>query len=94
MTKMEELLMLLQDGKSRSLEMIASDLHCSVEQVKRNVEFLEKTGIIKHVSLLPEKDAPCGGCNGGCHGSCEGGTCSGCMPKGGFTNMGSAWEVL
>ncbi|MBP5158557.1 MAG: Lrp/AsnC family transcriptional regulator [Treponema sp.] len=98
---MEKLLSLLKDGRSRPVELIAAELGTSVEDVRRKIEFLERAGAIRRVG------ASCSACSGGCgggHKSCsacpgrqganvQGGTCSSCMPEGGFKNMGVMWEV-
>ena len=47
--KMEELIRLLKDGRSRTLEMLAMDLGTSVEKVKRDIEFLENMGTMWEV---------------------------------------------
>lgn len=91
---MEELLSLLKDGKSRTLEMLAMELGTSVEKVKRDIEFLERSKVIRKIDF--SQSAGCGhscSCCSGCSG-CSGGTaCLGCMPEGGFKNMGAMWEV-
>ncbi|MCR5824144.1 MAG: Lrp/AsnC family transcriptional regulator [Lachnospiraceae bacterium] len=86
---MEKLLALLKDGKSRTPEMLAAELGVSVEDVKRDIEFLERTGVIVKVGFS-ENGHSCNGCTG-----CGTGkkTCAGCMPEGGFKNMGYMWEV-
>ena len=102
--EMEELIELLKDGKTRSLEMIAAELGVSIEHVKRNIEFLERAGIIRKVDLNVAS-GNCAGCSG-CSANAKAGgetdgdsdgdsvkTCPGCMPEGGFKNMGSMWEV-
>lgn len=85
---MNELLELLKDGRSRSLTMISSELGRSVEQVTRDIEFLERTGVIRRIVT-----SACGNCSG-C--STDGGSksCPGCMPEGGFKNMGVMWEIV
>ena len=88
---MEKLLELLRDGKSRSLEMIAMELDMTLAQVKRDIEFLERSGLIRKVDFSAGGSS-CSGCT-----SCSSGgeaTCHGCMPEGGFQNMGSMWEVV
>ena len=65
--------------------MLAMELGTTIEDVKRRIEYLERMNIIRRVSL----NAPNCGCNG-----CEGGKCAGCMPEGGFRNMGEMWEVV
>ena len=85
---MQELLELLKDGRSRSVKMIASELGKPVEIVERDIEFLEKTGVIRRIDF-----SVCGNCNG-CSSGEERKTCPGCMPDGGFKNMGSMWEIV
>jgi len=85
---MRQLLGLLKDGKARSLEMLAAELDTSVEDIRRKLDFLERTGAVRRVSLSAGKCCGCGGCSGGS------GKCSGCMPSGGFANMGEIWEVV
>ncbi|MCR4728397.1 MAG: Lrp/AsnC family transcriptional regulator [Lachnospiraceae bacterium] len=89
---MNELLKLLSDGKSRTLEMLALELNTSVENVKRDIDFLERTGMIKRILFTGagNEGHSCNGCTG-----CGTGkkTCEGCMPKDGFQNMGVMWEV-
>ncbi|MCR4632177.1 MAG: Lrp/AsnC family transcriptional regulator [Treponema sp.] len=100
---MEELLNLLRDGHSRSIEMLAAELKTSTEDIIRRIEFLERAGIIRRV--LNIKNDCSGGCPGGhsC-GTCPGcrshtensanSPCKGCLPEGGFKNMGEMWEVV
>ncbi|MCR5768296.1 MAG: Lrp/AsnC family transcriptional regulator [Lachnospiraceae bacterium] len=89
---MNELLKLLKDGKSRTLEMLAIELDTSIENVKRDIDFLERMNVIKRIEFTGNgnSNGSCDGCNG-----CGTGkkTCDGCMPKGGFQNMGIMWEV-
>ena len=90
MIHMEKLIELLKDGRSRSMEMLAAELGMSMEQVKRDIEFLENMGIIKRIDL-GSAGASCTGCSG-CSG--PGAACHGCVPEGGFQNMGTMWEVV
>ena len=83
---MHRLIELLKDGRSRSIQMMASELDMSVAQVTRDIEFLERTGIIKRIEF-----SMCGSCSG-CSGE-EKKTCPGCMPAEGFKNMGVMWEI-
>lgn len=85
---MQELIKLLKDGRSRSIVMIARELDMSVEQVQRDIEFLERTGIIKRIEF-----SMCGSCSG-CSPEEGKKTCPGCMPEGGFKNMGVMWEIV
>jgi hypothetical protein len=91
---MEQLLNLLSDGRSRTIEMLAAELNTSFDDVCRKIEFLERTGIIKRVATSFSKDenlltagrsptsAP--SCPAGCT-SCT--SCSGCsFGKKGGTN--------
>ena len=87
---MEKLLELLRDGKSRSLEMIAEELGLSVEQVRRYILYLEQMNLIRKIDLSGAGSS-CSGCSGCNPGE---GACSGCVPEGGFQNMGSMWEVI
>ena len=69
--------------------MIASELGMTVEQVTRDIDFLERTGVIRRIEM-----SSCGGNCSGC--STDGGSrsCPGCMPDGGFKNMGVMWEII
>ena len=93
---MEELLNLLRDGHSRSIEMLAEELNTSTDDINRRIEFLERAGIIRRV--LNIKNDCSQGCNGGHCPGCKahsGSTpCKGCLPEGGFKNMGEIWEVV
>ena len=42
---MKELIELLTDGKSRTMEMLAEELGKSTDIIKRDVEFLEKAAL-------------------------------------------------
>lgn len=87
---MNELIELLRDGKSRTVEMLAMELNTTVEKVNRDIDFLERTGVIRRITFSGG-GSQCNGCTG-----CSTGkkTCAGCMPKDGFQNMGIMWEVL
>ena len=93
---MEELLNLLRDGHSRSIEMLAAELNTSTDDINRRIEFLERSGLIRRV--LNIKNDCSHGCNGGHCPGCKahsGSTpCKGCLPEGGFKNMGEMWEVI
>ncbi|MBR4179549.1 MAG: hypothetical protein IKR45_02485 [Treponema sp.] len=98
---MEQLLALLKDGRSRTIEMLAAELNTSTDDIERKIDFLERAGLIRRVatsfpngeSLLTAGKNPAAkpSCSGHCS-SCSG--CAACMPKGGFKNMGAMWEVL
>lgn len=89
---MEKLLELLRDGKSRTVEMLALELNTGVEEIKRNIDFLERTGMIRRVAFSSGNAGhSCGGCTGCGTGKSA---CGGCMPPEGFENMGVMWEVM
>ncbi len=85
---MEELLELLKDGHARTLELLASELQTDTDDIKRKIEYLENIGAIRKISL-PGCGATCAEC------ATHSGTapCKGCMPDGGFKNMGGMWEL-
>ena len=89
---MEELLKLLKDSNTRTIEEIARALETTVEDVNRQIEYLERIGMIKSITLLPT-DRGCGDCNGcnGCNKSPA--ACKGCIPPGVEYSIGKAWEV-
>lgn len=87
---MEELLKLLSDGRSRTIEMLAAELHTTSDDILRKIDFLERSKIIRRVATSYSKK--CAGCS---HGkNCGSQACAACMPKGGFKNMGVMWEVI
>lgn len=87
---MEELLNLLTDGRSRTIEMLANELGTTNEDILRKIDFLEQSKIIRRVATSYSKK--CAGCS---HcGNCGSQACAACMPKGGFKNMGIIWEVI
>lgn len=90
---MEKLIELLMDGKSRTIEMLAMELDTSIENVKRDIDFLEQTQVIRRIELGGTQNAghSCDGCTG-----CGTGkqACAACMPEGGFRNMGVMWEIV
>ena len=98
---MQQLLTLLSDGRSRTIEMLAAELGTTNEDVLRKIDFLERSGLIRRVatsfpngeSLFTAGKKPVAkpSCSGHCS-SCSG--CTACMPKDGFKNMGVMWEVL
>ena len=96
---MNELLNLLRDGHSRSIEMLAAELNTTTDDIIRRIEFLEHSGMIRRV--LNIKNDCSQGCKGGhcpgckAHAGNSGSTpCKGCLPEGGFKNMGEMWEVV
>lgn len=103
---MEELIQLLGDGHARTVEMLAAELDTDVEDVKRKIEYLEHTGLIKKIFFPAKGCTGCGGTEDGpaasCEGCCSKGkntdgsavVCRGCMPDGGFQNMGEMWEII
>ncbi len=89
---MEQLLELLKDGHARTTKLLALELHTSVEDVARQMEYLENMGVIKKVVFSSKG---CSGCSGCSSGKNEGeNTCKGCLPQDGFQNMGQMWEVV
>jgi hypothetical protein len=87
---MEELLALLGDGHARTIELLAVQLNTDTDDVRRKIEYLERTGIIKK-SFSPSCGAgKCAEC--ALHSGSA--PCKGCLPDGGFKNMGEMWEVV
>ncbi|SFC54019.1 FeoC-like transcriptional regulator [Butyrivibrio sp. YAB3001] len=78
---MRDLIELLSDGHARTEKLLAIELHTTVEDVRRQIEYLEHMGIIHKV------DVSC--CSNGC-----GGDCGKCAPKDGFKNMGAMYEIV
>ena len=98
---MEELLNLLRDGHSRSIEMLAAELNTNAEDIVRRIEFLEHAGIIRRViNIKNDCTRGCGthGCSScpGCraHGKQKASVCASCISDGGFKNMGEMWEIV
>ncbi len=89
---MEELLTLLKDGNARTLELLALELNTDTEDIKRKLEYLEKIGAVKRINLLPNSAGKCSECAYHSHSGTE--PCKGCIPDGGFKNMGEMWEVI
>ena len=86
---MERLIELLKDGHARSLEMLAMELGTSVEDIKRQLEYLENIHVIRRIPLnVGGSCTGCSGCSGG-----SGAQCKGCLPEGGFQNRGEMWAV-
>ncbi len=87
---MEKLLSLLKDGNARTIGMLATELNTSESDVLREIEFLEHMGLIKRILNNPGKcSTSCSGCSGDGQKNCKG-----CLPDGGFKNMGEMWEVV
>ncbi|QFJ53518.1 hypothetical protein [Pseudobutyrivibrio xylanivorans] len=85
---MEQLLELLKDGNARTIDLLALEMNTTVDDVNRQLEYLENMGIIKKVIFNVHGCNSCEDC------SSEGGhTCKGCLPDGGFENMGQMWEI-
>ncbi|MCR4757004.1 MAG: DeoR family transcriptional regulator [Butyrivibrio sp.] len=84
---MKKLLELLKDGHARSTVLLATELHVSEDDVKRDLEFLEKMNIIKRISFTEQS----GSCGCGCS-EC-GSSCANCKPKDSLDNLGVMWEV-
>ncbi|WP_034465497.1 FeoC-like transcriptional regulator [Butyrivibrio proteoclasticus] len=79
---MKDLLALLSDGHARTEKLLAIELHTTVEDVKRQIEYLEHMGIVRKVDMSA------------CSGKSCGGDCNKCAPKDGFKNMGAMYEVV
>ncbi len=92
MGRMEQFLELLKDGHARTTELLAMELHTSVADITRQMEYLESMGIIKKVIFSAKGCSGCSGCSSGQ--KSEGNTCKGCIPQSGFQNMGQMWEVV
>lgn len=90
MIHMEELLELLKDGHARTLELLASELNTDTDDIKRKIEYLEKMGIINRSFSLSCGAGKCSEC--AMHSGSA--PCRGCLPEGGFKNMGEMWEVI
>lgn len=80
---MQKLLDLLKDGRARTTDMLASELHTTPEDIRRKLAYMEHMGIIRRVPFT----AACGGQN-------RKGSCAGCMPEAELLNMGKMWEVV
>jgi len=95
---MQELLNLLKDGHSRSLEMLAEELHTTTEDIKRRIEFLEHSGLIRRLGNIKDgqshSSSNCSNCKSNKKCGSKEQSCSGCLPEDGFKNMGQKWEVL
>ncbi len=97
---MNQLLALLKDGHSRSVEMLAAELNTDVDDILRQIEFLEHAGLIRKVSTTASghgcSSGACSSCTGcsGCSGGHKKSGCSACLPDGGFKHMGQMWEVV
>jgi len=89
---MEELLNLLKDGHARTLEMLAAQLDTDLDDIKRKLEYLEMIGAIKRVSVFSCDGSHCSECAVHSHSGKD--PCKGCLPDGGFKNMGEMWEVV
>ena len=87
---MEELIRLLQDGHARTIPMLAAEMHTSIGDVSRRIEYLEHMGKVRKVFGEHTK---CNGCSG-CATGGDGKACKSCLPDGGFQNMGQMWEVV
>ena len=89
---MEELLNLLKDGHARTLEMLAASLGTDLEDIRRKLEYLERIGAIKRISFSLCDGTKCKECAAHAHSDTS--PCKGCLPDGGFKNMGEMWEVV
>ena len=87
---MQKLIELLKDGKSRTKEMLSEELGITSEQLDRDMDYLERMGIIRRTGYAEAQGHNCATC-GGCQ---DGQKCKSCAPEGGFKNMGLMWEVI
>ncbi|MCR4732687.1 MAG: hypothetical protein K5819_05665 [Lachnospiraceae bacterium] len=87
---LEKLFELLKGGQAKTIEMLAIELDTTVEDIERQLEYLEHMGVIRKVTSA---EAGCGNC-GSCHSKEDRPTCDACMPENGFENMGQIWEVV
>jgi len=94
MASMNELLTLLKDGNARSVDHLAAELDTSIEDIERMLEYMEKMGILKRTELGKVGCSDCSTCPGHNAGNGANSPCAGCMPEGGFKNMGVIWEVV
>ena len=85
---MDELLALLKDGRSRTVEMLADELNTTAGDVLRKIDFLERSGIIRRVATsFPKSETirtagradkeskPCSSSCSSCAGCSHKGTC-------------------
>ncbi len=100
---MEELLSLLKDGNSRTIEELAGELHTTPADILRKLDYLEHMGIIRKVTQTATSCggncSGCSGCSGHAHHgdsspASSGASCAGCMPDAAILNMGQMWEVV
>ena len=94
MASMNKLLSLLKDGNARSVESMAAELDTSMEDVERMLEYMENMGILKRTDLGKVGCTDCSTCSGCNTDKGANSPCAGCMPEGGFKNMGVIWEVV
>ncbi len=94
MASMNKLLSLLKDGNARSVESMAAELDTSAEDVERMLEYMENMGILKRTDLGKVGCTDCSTCSGCNTDKGANSPCAGCMPEGGFKNMGVIWEVV
>ena len=83
---------LLKDGHARTLEMLAASLHTDLADIRRKLEYLEHIGAIRRISFSVCDGGRCSEC--ALHAHSDASACKGCLPDGGFQNMGEMWEVV
>lgn len=76
---MVKLLELMADGQARSVEELANQMNTGVEDIYRQIEFLERAGYLKRVNTCGQN---CRGCTANCCGTER------------FSGMPVFWEVL
>ena len=77
---MEKLLELLKDGQARTTQMLAQESNTTTEDIRRQLEYLEYTGLIRRVSFSKGGCTGCQGCVTSTH-SGSAAVCKGCMPE-------------
>ena len=55
---MEQLLQILSDGRSRTIEMLANELGTTNDDILRKIDFLEQSKIIRRVATSYSKKVP------------------------------------
>lgn len=85
---MQSLLKLIKSGESNSTLMLAQKMNTSVDDIERTLEYLERIGVLRKTTLGQFECTGCSSCS-----PSKKSPCKGCVPDGGFHNMGTIWEV-
>ncbi len=87
----------LREGEGHSTLMLANEMHTTVEDVQRTLEYLERIGVLKKTELgkfeCGGNCSSCSGCSSHSRNSGKKGPCKGCLPENGFNTMGVIWQV-